>query len=112
MDRGGWIGHLHRLKDGANALVGLELLWNTLNHEGPSIKRIHVLGGTEPDATHVDHGLPVGVDEGEDNKGNDISHDYVRPEPDTSNVSDSDDEEDILRRVLVHFGIVVDVDGD
>ena len=79
VDGSGWIGHLHRLENGVDALVGLELLRNSLNHESSGIERVHVLGGTEPDGAHADHGAPVGVYEGKDDKGNDISHDYMSP---------------------------------
>jgi hypothetical protein len=75
----GWIGHLHGLEDGANPLVRLIFFWNTLNHEGPSIERIHVLGRTKPDPSHADHGVPMDVDESEDDKRNDIGHGYVGP---------------------------------
>lgn len=88
MDRSGWIGHLRRLEDGPDALVGLELLWNTLNHECASIERIRVLGRTEPGAAHADHGVPMDVDESKDDKGYNISRDYVSPEPDTTDISD------------------------
>lgn len=108
----GWIRHSRRLEDGANALVGLELLWNSLDHEGSGIERVHVLGGTEPNAAHADHGVPMDVDKGEDDKSNDIGHDHVSPEPDTSDISDGEEEEDVLRRALVHLGIVVEVDGN
>ena len=112
VDGSGWIGHLHRLEDGTNALVGLELFRNTLNHEGSGVERVHVLGGTEPVAAHADHSIPVNVDKGEDDKGNDIGHYHVSPEPDTTDISDGEEEEDVLRRVLDHLGIVVDVDGN
>ena len=112
VDGGGWIGHLHRLEDGANALVGLELFWNALDHECASVERIHVLGRTEPDTAHADHGVPVHVDESEDDQGDDISHRDVSPEPGTLNVPNCEGEENILVRILGHLGVVVDVDGD
>ena len=112
MDRGGWIGYLDRLEDGPNALVGLELLWNTLNHECASIERIDVLGGAEPDAAHADHSIPVGVNEGEDDKGDDVSHHYVGPEPDSADISDREQQEGILGGVLGYLDVVVDVDGN
>ena len=112
MDRGGRVGHLHRLEDGANPFVGLELLWNTLDHEGSSIEGIHVLGGTEPDAAHAGHGIPVEVDENEDDKGDDISHNDMGPKPGTTDTADCEDEEGVLGRALVDLGIVVDVDGN
>jgi hypothetical protein len=34
------------------------------------------------------------------------------PEPGAANVSDGDEEQDILRRAFVDLGVVVDVDGD
>lgn len=52
------------------------------------------------------------VDKTEDDKGDEISHDHMCPEPGTTDVSDSEEEEDILRRALVDLGVVVDVDGD
>ena len=112
MNGSGWIGHLHGLENGTDALVGLELLRNSLDHESSGIERIHVLGGTEPGAAHANHGVPVEVDKGKDDKGDDISHDDVSPEPFTTDVSDGEDEEDVLRRVLVQLGVVVDIDGD
>jgi hypothetical protein len=112
VDGCGWVGYLHRLEDGPNALVGLVLLWNALDHERASVERIHELGRTEPDAAHADHGTPVDIDETEDDKGDDISHRHMSPEPDTTNISDCEQEENILGRFLGYLDVVVKVDGD
>ena len=112
MDGCGWVGYLHRLEDGPNALVGLELLRNALNHERASVEGIFILGRTEPSATHANHGPPVEVDESEDDKGDDISHRNVGPEPDSANIPDREQEEDVLGRVLGYLGVVVNIDGD
>ena len=112
VDRSGWIGYLHRLEDGPNALVGLKLLRNALDHECASIERVHVLGRTEPVAAHANHGTPVDVDESEDDKGDDISHDHMSPEPDAANISDCEKEENVLGRFLGYLGVVINVDGD
>ena len=112
MDGSGGIGYLGRLENGADALVGLKLFRNTLNHECAGVEGVDVLGRTEPDATHVDHGFPVDVDESEDDEGDDVSHRNMSPEPDTTDVPDCKQQEDILGRTLGHLGVVVDVDGD
>jgi len=112
VDGSSWIGNLHRLEDCANAFVGLELLWNTLNHESASVEGIRVLGRTEPGAAHADHGIPVDVDESEDDEGDDICHRNMSPEPDPTDISDCEEHEDILGPILGYFDIVVDVDGD
>ena len=110
VDGGSRIGHLQRLENGTNAFVGLELLWNTLNHESSCIERIDVLGGTEPSAAHANHGVPVDVYEEEDDKGDEIGNDHVSPEPDTTDISDGEEEEGVLGWALVHLGIVIKVD--
>ena len=112
MDGCGWIGYLHGLEDGPNTLVGLIFLRNTLNHESASVERILVLGGTEPGATHADHGTPVEVDESEDDKGDDVGHHHMGPEPNPTNIPDCEQEEDVLGWFLGDLGVVVNVDGD
>jgi len=112
VDGCGWIGYLHRLEDGPNALVGLELLRNTLNHECAGVERIHVLRRTKPDATHADHGTPVEVYESEDDKGDDISHHHMSPEPDSADIPDCEEEKDVLGWFLGYLGVVVNVYRD
>jgi len=112
VDGCGWIGYLHGLEDGPNALVGLELLRNTLNHESASVERILILGRTKPGATDADHGTPVEVNESEDDEGDDVGHHYMGPEPNSANIPDCEEEEDILGRSLGYLCVVVNVDGD
>ena len=112
MDRSGWIGYLSGLEDGTDALIGLKLPRNTKNHESASVEGVDVLGRTEPRATHANHCVPVDVDESEDDEGDDVSHCHMSPEPDTADIADCEQEEDILGRILGYLGIVVDVDGN
>jgi len=112
VDGSGGIGYLGRLENCADALVGLKLFRNTLNHECAGVEGVDVLGRAEPDATHVDHGFPVDVDESEDDEGDDVSHRDMSPEPDTTDISDCEQQEDILGRTLGHLCVVVDVDRD
>jgi len=54
----------------------------------------------------------VEVDESEDDKGDDVGHRHMGPEPNSANIPDCEEEEDVLGRFLGYLGVVVNVNGD